>query len=395
MAVNYKTNDPILGTVDFDDIFVTDQWLIDKFVGNQVWTWGDASNGFLGNDVSVAASTPQLLPGLLTWRSVSVNSHVLAIKNNGTLWAWGKNTVAQLGVGNNSNRYSSPVQVGSLSNWKSVATGQNASYGISNDGTLWSWGGNAQGQLGVNHRSDAQTPIQIGALTNWLSATAGNLYAAAIKTDGTLWAWGTNGAGQLGLGNTSSYSSPVQMGSFTGWTQISAGGSTTAGITGSNQLLVWGSGGAGQLGNSTTSNSSSPVQVGSSLVWQQVSVAWNGGVIGAIKNDGTLWMWGDNTDGQVGNGSTGNKYSSPIQVGALTNWKYVSCGSNHTVALKTDNTIWAWGGNVNGQLGNGNTTSYSSPIQVGSLSNWRFIGAADGDSLAFRLNTIEQNNQIG
>jgi hypothetical protein len=243
-----------------------------------------------------------------------------AIKTDGTLWTWGRNFSGELGLGDRTSR-SSPVQVGALTNWSKIAKGiGGSSAAIKTDGTLWTWGANGWGQLGFGNTTYRSSPVQVGALTNWADVACGGVHMAAIKTDGTLWAWGRNDSGQLGLGNTTNYSSPMQVGALTNWLQVACGGFHTV----------------------------------------------------AIKTDGTLWAWGYNSGlwaGVLGLGNT-NDYSSPKQVGALTTWSKVSASLNHTLALKTNGTLWAWGVNYSGGLGTGNTTPCSSPIQVGNLTTW-------------------------
>ena len=147
-----------------------------------------------------------------------------AIKTDGTLWAWGNGDRGTLGL-NTENNYSSPKQVGLLTNWKTVSnnTVSQATFATKTDGTLWSWGWNPDGQLGLGNRTAYSSPKQVGSLTNWQVAIGGRDFAFAIKTDGTLWSWGLNSSGQLGLGNRTSYSSPKQVGSLTDWVTVAHG----------------------------------------------------------------------------------------------------------------------------------------------------------------------------
>ena len=158
-------------------------------------------------------------------RSVGAVAGVPVVLGNAGLWAWGAAGFGKLGLGN-STAYSSPKQVGALTAWATVTAGNYFALSTKTDGTLWSWGYNgAYGRLGIGNTTAYSSPKQVGALTNWstLKGTAlGNLLA--IKTDGTLWTWGTNGSGQLGLGNTTSYSSPKQIGALTTWTTGAQGG---------------------------------------------------------------------------------------------------------------------------------------------------------------------------
>jgi alpha-tubulin suppressor-like RCC1 family protein len=217
---------------------------------------------------------------LTTWASVDIGSSTVAIKTDGTLWAWGPNGYGSLGQGNTTST-SSPVQVGAGTTWSTaVCGGFGHMHAIKTDGTLWAWGNNNRGQLGLNNLTNISSPVQVGTLTNWLKLSAGTYHNAAIKTDGTMWTWGFN-YGRLGLGNGSHYSSPKQVGALTTWSNASAGSYGCA----------------------------------------------------AIKTDSTLWTWSAlNGQGDLGQGNTTDR-SSPVQVGALTNWTQANMGTRHVVSL--------------------------------------------------------------
>ena len=140
----------------------------------------------------------------------------------GQLWSWGRNTFGQLGIGNITN-YSSPKQIGSLTNWTAVSASASFSAAIKTDGTLWAWGNNISGQLGTGNTTDQDSPIQVGSLTDWLSVVCGYAFTVAVKTNGTLWAWGNGQYGKLGLNNETYYSSPKQVGALTTWSTVQAG----------------------------------------------------------------------------------------------------------------------------------------------------------------------------
>jgi len=288
------------------------------------------------------------------------------------LYGFGSNNYGELGIATTTDR-SSPTQVGALTNWSSFSAGFNHSVASKTDGTLWSWGNDIAGGLGIDtsYRTNQSSPVQVGALTNWSQVSAGKSFSVAIKTDGTLWSWGNGAYGQLGNNSTANRSSPIQVGSETNWSQVFAGSYHTAAVTTSGELYVWGNGGSGEIGNNAAVSTSSPVQVGALTNWSQVTC---GGNTAAIKTDGTLWSWGNNGDGRVGDNTTISR-SSPVQVGALTNWSQVTCGNQHTVAIKTSGTLWAWGNNFFGMLGINSRQQKSSPTQVGSLSTWSFVSA--------------------
>ncbi len=345
----------------------------------ELYAWGEGDKGVLGDGTVVNKSSPVQIGNLINWAEISTGSqHVLSVKTDGTLWAWGYGNGGRLG-NNSTNDRSSPIQVGALTNWSQVSGGKYTSSAVKADGTLWTWGRRDQGQLGNNQSSTAgvsiNSPIQIGSDTNWQSvAMAGNgRHTLAIKTTGSLWSWGLGNNGQLGQNDTISRSSPVQVGVLTNWSQVSGGGYHTAAVKTDNTLWTWGYNNAGQLGQNNTTRRSSPVQVGALVNWASVCASRLGCL--AVKTDGTLWSWGYNSQGQLGLGDTIDR-SSPVQIGALTNWFRVPEHGGTTNgwnfgAVKTDGTLWLWGdGNQGGQLGQNNTEDRSSPVQVGALTNW-------------------------
>ena len=187
-------------------------------VTGPLYSVGGNDTGQLGLNNGNNFSSPVQVGSLTNWSIVASGGNCsAAVKTDGTLWTWGVNDRGELGLGNTT-YYSSPKQVGSLTNWKTVSVGTNSFLAIKTDGTLWGWGYNANdGQLGFGNRTNYSSPKQVGSLTTWSSISCGYIFAAATQTDGTLWAWGYNGYGQLGLGNTTQYSSPKQVGSASNW----------------------------------------------------------------------------------------------------------------------------------------------------------------------------------
>ena len=347
-----------------------------------LWTWGRNTDGQLGILGRTAVFSPiQILP-FDTWKKVVTGTwHTVALNSNGTLSVWGVNNQGgQLGLNTNAGPYSSPVLLDSDSIWSDVATGAYSSYAINTNGALWAWGNNNIGQLGLGNTTDRSSPVQVGSLSNWSKITAHivNFNAAiSIKTDGTLWAWGYNAFGQLGLSNLTNRSSPVQVGNLSNWSQVSAGGAHALAIKTDGTLWGWGNGGNGQLGNFGV-NVSSPVQIGALSNWSQVSCGYSHTL--AIKTDGTIWAWGRNVFGELGLNTTAS-VSSPVQIGTQSDWSKITCGYYSSRAIKTDGTLWTWGYNPNGQLGLSDITNRSSPVQVGTDTNWNdlvFNGQGSG-----------------
>ena len=202
--------------------------------GPQVlYGWGSNANGQLGLGNRTSYSSPKQVGALVNWLNLASGGYnSLATKTDGTLWAWGSNSDGQLGLGNTT-YYSSPKQVGSLTYWSAIAGGaggSNQTIATKTDGTLWSWGRNNLGQLGLGNTTSYSSPKQIGALTTWSLISCKASAVISIKTDGTLWGWGRNNSGQLGLGNITDYSSPKQVGASTTWQRIASSGGFTLAI---------------------------------------------------------------------------------------------------------------------------------------------------------------------
>ena len=327
-----------------------------------------------GTDANGCSTTPG-------WVDVSGGLyHSLGIKSDGTLWAWGDNSVGQLGIGTFVNKII-PVQIGTATSWKKVSGGGSFSAGIKSDGTLWAWGENFAGQLGDGTNTDKNLPVQIGAATDWKEISAGDYHCLAIKTDGTLWAWGDNSKGQLGDGTNMTKYVPVQIGSATNWSKVSSGQLHSISIKSDGTLWSWGSNEFGQLGDGTLSDKSIPVQIGSATDWANISAGASHNT--GIKTNGTLWAWGWNYYGQLGDGTNTDSHV-PLQVGVSTDWKTISGGANESVALKANGTLWAWGNNIVGQLGNGTNTDSNIPVQAGVDTNWNIISSGYAHSLGIK-----------
>jgi alpha-tubulin suppressor-like RCC1 family protein len=267
------------------------------------------------------------------WVDFSVGkSHVLAVKTDGTLWAWGRNSNGQLGVASTVDQ-SSPKQVGALKNWIAVAAGTDHSLGLTSDGKLWAWGANASGQLGVPEETitmDNSTvpPTPISTPTPVLSSNA-----------------------PREVPNSSGFS----------WIRIATGGSHSLAIQSDGALFAWGKNANGQLGFGTTSFSRTPKPVGTGVDW--VNIAAGSEHSAAIRTNGTLWAWGANNEGQLGDGSLTGR-AVPTQVGTARTWTKVAAGAQTTFAIRNDGVLFGWGRNLEGQQGNGQTSSVLLPAAI-------------------------------
>ena len=326
---------------------------------NSLWAWGNNDMGVLGNGTNSAHSTPIHI--FNNCQSISFGyEHSMAIKQDGTLWTWGGNNYGQLGDGTNIGRIL-PTQIGSETNWMKIDTRDLYSFALKNDGTLWAWGWNFYGQFGDGTYTFQNIPTQIGTDTNWIDIS-GNEHTIALKTDGSLWAWGQNNFGELGNGTNTESTVPIQIGMDNNWLSISGGGTHNLAIKNDGTLWSWGQNNYGQLGDGTFINKSNPIQVGTDNDWQIISASDDYHSM-AIKNNGTLWAWGHNDYGQLGDGTSLNK-NIPVQIGSDTDWQNIDCGVSYSIAIKNDGSFWAWGANDIGQFGNGSHIGSFTPINI-------------------------------
>jgi alpha-tubulin suppressor-like RCC1 family protein len=387
MVSNFKTSG-----IDLDNTFANRAWFQKT---NTLFSWGNDS----GDGTTIARSSPVQLSSSLAWKSISQGGGAaetkFAISTAGSLWSWGDGRLGSLGLNTTTFR-SSPTQVGSLTNWNTVAAGLTGTAAIKTDGTLWTWGFNTSNsglQLGLNDGIDRSSPVQVGALTNWSKVSVGARgQMSAIKTNGTLWTWGHNPRGSLGLNDTISRSSPVQVGALTDWSSVISTGffwnniSIPAAATQAHTIAIKTNGTLWRWGEST----SSPVQVGTDTNWKttdaprHAQATANGFPSGGlllqpwfgIKTNGTLWLLsGGGNYGMLGLNDTISR-SSPIQIGSLANWSDIASTTGDmlnpsVLALKSDGTLWSWG--VGKNLGLNDTIARSSPVQVGTLTNWKTI----------------------
>ena len=275
----------------------------------------------------------------------------LALKEDGTLWAWGENSAGQLGDGTTTGR-EEPVMI--MDNVCDISAGWLHSFAIKNDGSLWGWGWNEYGQLGVGSTAQICTePVKV--MDDVSSVSAGYYHSLAIKKDGSLYSWGSNEYGELGNGTNALSRSPIKvMESVCG---ISAGSRCSFAIQNDGSLYSWGMNSGGILGDGTSTNRKLPVKIMSGVC----KICTNDGHTLAVKDDGSLWAFGRNNCGALGNGTTTSQHK-PVKI--MDDVLEASAGDCHSVAIKTDNSLWAWGYNHVGELGDGTTEQRNSPVKI-------------------------------
>jgi alpha-tubulin suppressor-like RCC1 family protein len=319
--------------------------------------------------------------------------HTVEIRG-GELWAWGWNSMGQLGDGSGNDQLS-PIQIGTANDWISVAAGSYSTLALKANGTLWAWGDNLYGQLGNGTNTYSPIPIQVGTDNDWISITQGGISCFAIKANGSVYAWGSNSHGQLGIGSTVDSNIPVRVGTANDWVKISSKGNHTLGLKANGTLWAWGGNIVGQVGDGTFTDRTTPVQVGSASNWSNISAG--SGFSIALKSNGTLWGWGDNTYGQLGIGS-GTGPNTPVRIGADNTWKLIASGNRSNYAIKTNGTLWVWGDNFSGELGNGNNIGVNVPVQSGSSNTWVDIAPGFSHAVGVQVDGVLKTwgrNQYG
>ena len=356
---------------------------------------GLGTSGQFGNNTAISRSSPTIVTTV--WSKVEFgSSFALAVKADGTLWAWGGNASGNLGD-NTTISKSSPVQVGTATNWSDVGCGSQFVIALNTAGQLYAWGAAGSGQLGNSSTVVRSSPIQIAG--SWSKISAGGAYVLAANSTGTFYSWGTNSTGQLGLNDTVNRSSPVAVLLAKTAGEVSAGIGTGYWLASDNTL--WASGtNSGAYGNNLSVNRSSPVQAGLSRSWSVISGGKASNTALAIDMDGALWGWGPNSNYQVAPlGSTVTR-SSPVFVTQniannvligpgikgfkiMPGWKQIEIGYGHGAGIKTDGTLYTWGLNNAGQCGQNAGTSvvFSSPTQIGTGS-WTMVAVGVSNTYA-------------
>ena len=304
----------------------------------------------------------------------------VALKSDGTAWAWGANDYGQLGDGTITSRFT-PMQVSLLTEAAATVPGGAHTVALKSDGTVWAWGGNTSGQLGDGTTTDRRAPVQVSGLAGVAVIAAGTYHSAALTSDGTVWAWGRNTDGQLGDGTTTPRTTPVQVSGLAGVTAIAAGGYHTVALKGDGTVWTWGDNSSGQLGDDSTTDRWTAGEV--SGLAGVTAIAAGGLCTVALKSNGTVWAWGRNNYGQLGDGATVDRWA-PVQVLGLTGVTAIAAGGYHTVALKGDGTVWTWGRNIEGQLGDGTTTPRTTPVQVSGLTGVSAIAAGTSNTAGLK-----------
>jgi alpha-tubulin suppressor-like RCC1 family protein len=351
--------------------------------------WGNNFLGQLGNGVNLKVESPNwtAVSGLGGVVQVSAgDGESLALTSDGSVWDWGA-----VNLGNDTFQYSAvPEQVPGLTGITQISIHSGEKLALRSDGTVWAWGYNGYGGLGDGTTVPSTTPVQVSGLTGVTQISAGGSFGLALRSDGTVWSWGYNGDGQLGNGTTTDSSVPVQVTGLSQVTKIAAGQTDSMavarrGFTTLTSVYAWGANGSGQIGDGTTSQRPAPVQVTGIGVPNVTAIAVGNDYSMVLGSDGTLWDWGLNQWGQLGNGTTTDEIRPVEARGLDSGITQISAGDNFALALRSDGSVEAWGYNGSGQLGDGSyaiDVANPAPVQVAGLGTVTQISAGLNFSLA-------------
>jgi alpha-tubulin suppressor-like RCC1 family protein len=332
--------------------------------GGQVLAWGSNTKGQLGETSASFLNTPTRIPSLeniIALAQGSAANHSLALREDGSVWAWGSNKAGQLGIGNaDVSHLTIPKMIEGVYGIVALAVGRNHSVALKDDGSVWTWGDNSYGQLGLYNQKTSLTPVKVEGLSDIVSVVAGYHHTLALRKDGTVWAWGKNINGQLGNGTNETNHIPSQVQNLTNVVYISSGAAHCMALKGDGTVWAWGWNDYGQLGNGNFQSLNLPTQL---PVGNIVKIAAGGLHTIALTTQGTVYAWGANTFGQLGKSSNRN-FSKPVKVFSIKNAISIVAGDMHSLAVDTKGNVHSWGSNSNYQLGLTEDLSSSTALNV-------------------------------
>ena len=359
-----------------------------------LYAFGRNNFGQLGDGTVTSYSSPvTVVGGITSWRQVAGSTfHTVGVTSTGLLYAWGAGNDGRLGTGATTTQSSPVTVVGGITNWKQVGTGGSHSLGLTSSGIIYCWGLNTNGQLGDGTTVAKSSPVSvIGGITTWSQIAGCATHNLAITSSGIAYAWGSGYNGRLGNNATADSPSPVSVvGGITNWTTVAhcATGSHSLATTVLGLAYAWGLNNNGQLGDNTTSSRLSPVLVvGGITSWSQLTAGQSQSL--GITSTGLAYSWGYNGNGRLGDNTTVSKRSPGLVSGGITNWSEISAGQQHSLGLTSSGLAYSWGNNTYGQLGDGTATSRLGPVLItGGITNWSRVAAGYRQSHAISANIL-------
>lgn len=319
-------------------------------IDGTIWGWGENNNYQLGDGTATDRYKPVKVDQITRAKAITGGDMFsVALKPDGTVWTWGQDIYNWGVLGTGKTISASPEKISDISDITAISSSGSHALAVKSDGTVWAWGYNGYGQLGSGNYNNSPIPTQVQGLTDVVAVAAGSGFSIALKSDGTVWAWGANMYGQLGDGTTNLKALPVQVKNLSGVQAIGSGVGHSLALKNDGTIWAWGQNNYGQLGDGTYTNRTSPIFVLSGVTEIIVGGEHNF----ARMNDGTYYGWGHNNYQQLAGDRTYTNKTRPALINSLYYTTAVAAGRYHTLALKIDGTVWAWGCNYNGQCGQG------------------------------------------
>ena len=377
---------PVPGADSFIQIAAGDSHSLALDADGNLWTWGSDLYGQVGNGATTGdVTTPAEITAGTTYTHIAAGyGHSLAIDADGNLWAWGRDHHGQVGNGAPTSNVTAPAQITTGTTYTHVAAGAYHSLALDADGNLWTWGYDGDGQVGNGATTgDVTTPAEITTGTTYTNIAAGYGHSLAIDADGNLWTWGWDYYGQVGNGTpTGNVTAPAQITTGTTYTHVASGAVHSLALDADGNLWTWGYDGDGRVGNGApTGDVTAPAQVTTDTTYTTVAAGYYHSL--ALDADGNLWAWGNDNDGQVGNGAPTGDVTAPAQITSEPTYTHVAGGAGHSLAIDADGNLWAWGDDDYGQVGNGAPTGdVTAPAQITSHTTYTRVAAGGSHSLA-------------
>ncbi len=326
------------------------------------WCWGGDQANQLGDGLSINSTAPVPVAGGLKFTSISAGwAHSCALTATGTAYCWGDNFSGELGDGTTTHR-ATPVAVATVLRFSSVSAGEDHSCALTANGSAYCWGSDLYGQLGDGSNTSSTTPVAVAGSLRFKALSTGFGFSCGVTTGGAAYCWGANARGQLGTGTTTPANTPTLINSSASFAAISAGYQHACAVNTSGAAYCWGLNDAGQLGTGDTQSLLTPAAVTGNVSFATIGVGEEFSC--GIGTDGKTYCWGDNVWGELGIGTTDALSTQPVPVGGGVSFRSISVGSYHVCGMSVSRVAYCWGDNAQGQLGNGSTSLSPLPAKV-------------------------------
>jgi alpha-tubulin suppressor-like RCC1 family protein len=346
------------------------------------YCWGGNSNGTVGDGSTTQRTTPTLVSGGYTWQTIQVGwIDVCGLTTSGAIYCWGNNSAGEGGAGNTT-QHSSPTLVTGGYTWASLSVGDQSACGVTTSNVGYCWGANWNGQIGNGNTTSQSSPTLISGSHSWSQISTGENGACGVTTTGVGYCWGAGGNGQLGSGGTpGQQTSPIAVSGGYTWSQIAEGSASACGVTTSGTGYCWGYNNNGQLGNNSLTQSTTPSAISGNINFSSITAAANNtssqDTMCGLSVGGIAYCWGYNANNQIGDRTTTTRQVPVavvwVNVNTTTN---VAPGGRTSCAIRNGGIAYCWGDNSYGQLGNGSTLNSSVPTMV--LGNYTWASISSG-----------------